>query len=130
MKQTENETFRYTYSAKQQEELQNIRKKYSEQGESKMDQLRRLDRGVTKKATAASITVGVIGTLIMGIGMSLIMSDFGKLLGNAAMPAGIITGVIGVVLLICAYPLYNRMVKIERKKIAPKILELTDELMK
>lgn len=130
MKQTENETFRYTYSAKQQEELLNIRKKYTEQSEDKMNKLRRMDRAVTRKATAVSIGVGVVGTLIMGVGMSLVMSEFGELLGNAAQPVGIIIGVIGMAMLVCAYPLYNVIVKKERKKIAPEILRLTEELMK
>lgn len=130
MQQNEKETFKYTYSAKQQEEIQNIRKKYIEPTEDKMDQLRRLDAGAGKKATAVSITVGVIGTLIMGLGMSLAMSDFGKIIGDYAMPIGIVIGIIGIVLVLCAYPLYNITAKKAREKIAPEILKLTDELLK
>lgn len=124
------DTFKMTYSAGEQEEIEAIRKKYIPREESKMEQLRRLDKSVNKKASAVSIAVGVTGTLIMGIGMSLIMSDFGKLLGSLALPVGVVLGAIGLAVLALAYPLYNRTSKKEREKNAPEILRLTDELLK
>ena len=124
------ESFKMTYSASQQEEIQSIRQKYVPKEESKMDRLRALDAQVTKKATMLSILVGVIGALILGCGMSLIMSDFGAALGTAALPVGIALGAIGLALAALAYPVYNRTLKKEREKIAPQILQLTDELMK
>lgn len=124
------ETFRMTYSAQQHEEIQAIRDKYAPPEKDKMQQLRALDASVGKKATIRAVVVGLIGTLIMGAGMSLIMSEFGALLGNAAIPVGIILGVIGICIMACAYPLYNSSVKKERAKIAPEIIRLTDELMK
>lgn len=124
-----NETFKMTYSAQQQEEIQAIRKKYASPEPDKMEQLRALDAGVGKKATGISIAAGVIGTLILGTGMSLTMSDFGKLLGSLSGPLGIVLGVVGLVVLACAYPLYSRILKKEREKVAPEILRLTDELM-
>lgn len=130
MKMENKETFQMTYSAKQQEEVQAIREKYAPKEPDKMEQLRALDAGVGKKATMVSIIVGVIGTLIMGIGMSLAMSEFGEIIGDLAMPVGIVLGVVGIVILACAYPVYNRTLKKEREKIAPEILRLTDELMK
>lgn len=135
MDNKEKETFHYTYSAKQQEEIKAIRKKYTvlEEKEDKMVQLRRLDKGVTQRATLVSIVVGVIGALILGFGMSLMMSEFNEILGlhqQLVMPIGIITGVIGIVLLCCAYPIYNRTIRKEREKLAPEIIRLTDELMK
>lgn len=124
------DTFKMTYSARQQEEIQAIRKKYAPQEEDKMAQLRALDAKVTKKATMISMIVGVVGSIIMGIGMSLVMTDFGNVLGTAALPVGIVIGVIGMGILALAYPLYNRTLKKEREKIAPEILKLTDDLMK
>ena len=127
------ESFRYTYSAKEQEEIKAIRKKYAvqEQTEDKMAQLRRLDAGVYSKATTAALVVGIIGALIMGMGMSLIMTEIGAFLGTVmAMIVGIVLGVIGIILVCLAYPLYNRTLKKEREKIAPEIFRLTDELMK
>ena len=130
-----NESFKLTYSAKEQEEIRAIRKKYAtpEQTEDKMAQLRRLDARVTQKATSVSLALGVIGTLIMGIGMSLAMTDIGKYMGLAVemgMLIGILVGVVGIVLVCVAYPVYNAIVRKERAKIAPEILRLTDELMK
>lgn len=133
MENKDKETFNYTYSAKEQREIQNIRKKYSAPQEDKMQQLRRLDASVTQKATTAALIPGIIGALLLGVGMSLTMSDFSKILGfsqDMAMLTGIIIGVIGIILICLAYPLYNRVTKKERKKIAPEILRLTDELMK
>lgn len=124
------EGFSYTYSSAQRAEIESIRKKYLPQEEDKMQQLRRLDRKVTGKAQAFSIAAGVIGTLIMGLGMSLAMSDLGAPLGSAAMPVGIIVGLVGTAVLSVAYPLYHRILKKERERVAPEILRLTDELMK
>lgn len=128
----EKEVFKMTYSAKQQEEVAAIRKKYApqEHKEDKMEQLRRLDAQAGKKATAYAIALGVVGTLVLGIGMSLIMSDLGALLGALALPVGILLGIIGIFLVILAYPIYQRTLKKEQQKIAPEILRLTDELLK
>lgn len=128
-----NEGFNYTYSAKEQEEIKAIRKKYavSKEAEDKMTQLRRLDASVYSKASTAALIVGIVGALIMGIGMSLCMTDIGAVLGTVlAMVIGIGIGVVGIVLVCLAYPIYNRTLKKEREKIAPEILRLTDELMK
>lgn len=127
------ETFHYTYSAKEQAEIQNIRKKYTapEKQEDKMTQLRRLDAGVYSKATTKALVIGILGALIMGLGMSIVMTDIGAALGTMlSMIVGIGIGVIGIVLLCFAYPVYNRTLKKEREKIAPEIMRLTDELMK
>ena len=43
---------------------------------------------------------------------------------------GILIGIIGIVLVSVAYPIYNSIIKKEREKIAPEIIRLTDELMK
>lgn len=126
----EKDTFKMTYSARQQEEVARIRKKYVPQEPDKMARLRALDAGVTKKATMYSIVIGVIGTLLLGAGMSLAMTDLGSALGSYGFFAGIVLGVIGIAVLACAYPVYNRILKKEREKIAPEILRLTDELMK
>lgn len=135
MEKKETEGFTYTYSAKEQEEIKKIRRKYTvaEDHEDKMEQLRRLDRSVTDKATVTSLVIGIIGALVLGIGMSLAMSDLGQILGGdpiTAFTVGIAIGIIGIVLVSLAYPVYNRVIKKEREKIAPEILRLTDELLK
>ena len=135
MQNKDKETFSYTYSAKEQAEIQKIRDKYEKPTaeEDKMTQLRRLDASVHSKATAVALVLGIIGALIMGSGMSLIMTDIGAILGapsNLAMLIGVPIGIVGMVLVCLAYPVYNRTVKKEREKIAPEIIRLADELMK
>lgn len=127
------ESFHYTYSAKEQEEIKRIRMNYATPPaeEDKMTQLRRLDAGVYSKATTASLAVGIIGALIMGLGMSLVMTEIGAVLGTVlSMLIGVGVGIMGIVLVCLAYPIYNRTLKKEREKIAPEIIRLTDELMK
>ena len=127
------EGFEFTYSAKEQEEIKRIRKKYAApaEEEDKMAQLRRLDASVYSKATTAALVIGVIGALVMGLGMSIVMTDIGAALGTIlAMIVGVGIGVIGIVLICLAYPVYTRTLKKEREKIAPEIIRLTDELMK
>ena len=131
----ENNGFQYTYSAKEQAELKRIRDKYTAptEAEDKMARLRRLDASVTNTAQAVALVFGVIGTLILGFGMSLVMTELAKSLGisgDTAMVIGIIVGIVGGILASLAYPIYNAIVKAKRKKLAPEIIRLTDELMK
>jgi len=120
-----NTTFQYTYSAREQEELKRIRNKYLPKEENKMELLRRLDARVTQKATMYSIIVGVIGTLILGVGMCCCM-----VWADSVFALGIIIGAAGMAVLALAYPLYNRTVQKERERIAPEVLRLTEDLMK
>ena len=127
--------FTYTYSAKEQTELKRIREKYTvpTEAEDKMARLRRLDASVTNTAQAIALALGIVGALVLGFGMSLCMTDFADTLGlqgAAAMAVGIITGVFGGILASLAYPIYNAIVKAKRKKLAPEIIRLADELIK
>ncbi len=119
------DTFQYTYSARQQEEITRIRKKYLPKEEDKMERLRRLDQSATKKGTAVSIAVGILGCLLLGVGMCCTM----VWMGNWFLP-GIFLGLIGIGTIALAYPLYTRITKKQREKLAPQILKLTDELSK
>ena len=127
--------FTYTYSAKEQAELKRIREKYtaSTETEDKMTRLRRLDASVVNTAQAVALVFGVTGTLILGFGMSLCMTELAEILGvnrDMAMVIGIVVGIVGGILASLAYPIYNAIVKAKRKKLAPEIIRLTDELMK
>ena len=122
----ENSAFKYTYSAKEQEEIKKIREKYApatDNQEDQMEKLRRLDSSVTQKGTIVSLVLGIISALILGAGMSLVMV-FDEML------IGIGVGSIGLVGVSLAYPIYARIIQKERKKVAPEIIRLTDELMK
>ena len=135
MEEKNKDGFSYTYSAKEQAEVRSIREKYTSKGksENKMERLRYLDSKVTQKARAVALVFGIIGVLIMGGGMSLVMSDFNEILGaykDMAMLIGITVGIVGCILISLAYPMYNITLKHERKKVAPEIIRLTDDLMK
>lgn len=108
------EIFSYTYSAKQQEEIRKIREKYESKESDKLEQLRRLDAGVTQKSTVISLVAGIIGALVLGVGMCccLVWTDLFVL--------GIIVGIIGIAMVSAAYPLYRYLTRKERERIMPK----------
>ena len=123
--------FQYTYSAKDQNEINDIRKKYLPKEEDKMAQLRRLDASVYRKGTVVSLVIGIIGALVMGAGMSLVMTDIGVKLGmESVMVPGIVIGVVGLIGVCLAYPAYQAVTKHERERIAPEIIRISDELLK
>jgi len=127
--------FAYTYSASEQAEIKHIRDKYTAptEQEDKMARLRRLDSGVTQLAQAVSLVFGVVGVLVLGFGMSLIMTDLSTAFAftnEVAMVVGIAVGVFGAILASLAYPVYNAIVRLRKRRVAPEIIRLTDELMK
>jgi len=116
-------TFRYSYSADRQTEIDEIRGKYLPKEETKMEQLRKLDASTTKSGMIASIAVGVVGTLLFGLGMTLTTGVSGELF-----IFGIVIGILGLIIMALASPIYRYMTKKQREKIAPQILKLTEEL--
>ncbi len=122
------ETFTYTYSAKEQEEIKKIRGKYAPPAkeETPMEQLRRLDGSATKGAAVVSLLVGTVSVLILGVGMCCTMLPGWE---QYFIP-GVVIGIVGILGAIAAYPIYTRMVRHKRAKLAPEILRLADELMK
>ena len=129
-----NNGFSYTYSAKEREEIERIRNKYAPdtKKEDSVARIRRLDAKVVGTAQAYSLTFGVIGTLTLGFGMSLCMTDLATMLGLSgvmAMVIGISLGFVGGILASLAYPVYNFIIKRKRAKIAPEIIRLSDEVL-
>lgn len=118
-----NERFEYTYSAKQQEEIEQIRRKYLPEEEDGLSELKRLDAAVTRPGLIAGLVLGITGTLIFGAGMSLTLSGEESLFG-----AGIVVSVIGFVILAAAYPAHAKITKIQKAKLGPRILELTEKI--
>ncbi|MCM1083570.1 MAG: hypothetical protein NC393_09325 [Clostridium sp.] len=117
--------YNYTYSAKEQAEVKQIRDKYCPKQDDKLEQLRRLDAGVTRKGMIAALTMGIIGCLILGTGMSCIM-----VWGEKLFVLGIIVGIVGIAGVAAAYPLYSHITKKEKERIAPEIIRISDELLK
>lgn len=115
--------FEFTYSAKQQQEVENIRKKYLPKEEDKMETLRRLDKSAETPGLATSLAVGIIGSLLLGVGMCCVMVWSGYFF----IP-GILIGIFGLATAGSAYPLYKKITKKQREKIADRILKLSEEL--
>lgn len=90
-----------------------------------MDQLRRLDESVTKRGAAFSMVTGTFSALVLGMGMSCCMVWGGELF-----TPGILIGALGIVGVSAAYPMYKRITEKERKRLAPEILRLADELLR
>lgn len=126
--QEKNETFSYTYSAKEQEEIKQIRDKYAPptKAETSIEKLRRLDASATRGATVVSLIVGIISALLFGVGMCCTMiTGWEKYFA-----LGIVIGIVGIIGVIAAYPVYSYMVKRKKAKLAPEIIRLSDELIK
>lgn len=121
---SDKQEFNYTYSSKEQEELKKIRNKYIPKEEDKMDQLRKLDESTIRPGTIISLIVGIVSSLILGVGMCCTM-----IWADTLFVPGIIIGVIGIIGILIAYPLYMRITDKQRKKLAPEILKMTNELM-
>ena len=119
----EKEVFEYTYSAPRQSEVQKIREKYLPKEATKLDQLRALDAGVTRRGTAVSLVHGIVYALVLGLGMSCCLVWAGILF-----VPGIVIGCIGLAGVAATYPIYNHIVRQDREKVAPEILRLTEEL--
>ncbi|MBP3678275.1 MAG: hypothetical protein J6I97_08035 [Agathobacter sp.] len=120
-----NDSFEFTYSATQQEEIERIRNKYLPKQESKMEQLIKLDKQAEVPGQIASIAAGTIGLLLLGVGMCCTM------VWNTSISIfviGIIVGLIGMAIAGVAYPIYNKVTEKERAKIADQIIALSNDL--
>lgn len=119
------ETFEYTYSAREQAEIERIKKKYipKQESETKLEQLKRLDASVTKPGTITGLTIGIVGCLVFGGGMSCCL-----VAGDSLLVPGIVLGIFGIIMMGMAYPLYKKITEKEKERIAPMILALTEEL--
>ena len=111
--------------------VQKIRTQYTEKENTELDALRDLDRKVKRPANIFSYVVGSISAIIMGTGMSLVMTDIGAAVGlEKPMLPGIAIGVIGLALAIANYPVYKKLLASRRKKYADEIIALSDRIMR
>lgn len=109
---------------------QKIRTQYMEKESTELDALRALDAKVKRPANVFSYVFGSISAIIMGSGMSLVMTDIATTLGIAnSMSLGIVIGVIGLVMAIANYPLHNKILNGRKKKYASEILKLSEKIV-
>lgn len=119
-------TFTYSYSAKENKEVQEIRSNYLPREESKFEELKRLDHTVQTSGTAESLCVGIGGALVFGLGLCLAMQVIGG--GVLTMALGVLLGTIGMAGAMAAYPIYRKVFGETKEKLTPRILELSEEL--
>ena len=111
--------------------VQKIRTQYTEKEHTGLDDLRELDKKVKRPANVFSYIFGSIGAIVMGAGMSLVMTDIGSMVGvKDPMAPGIVVGVTGMAMAIANYPLHKKILESRRKKYAGEIITLSDKIMK
>lgn len=111
--------------------VQKIRTQYTDKEHTQLDELKAMDKKVKKPANVFAYIFGAISAVIMGCGMSLVMTDIGASVGiSEPMLPGVAVGVVGMALAIFNYPLYKNILNSRKKKYAGKIIELSDRLMK
>lgn len=111
--------------------VQKIRTQYTEKTHSELDELKDLDKKVKRPANVFGYTFGSLSAIIMGAGMSLVMTDIGTTVGlSDAMIPGIIVGVAGMAMALLTWPVYKGILNRRKKKFAPQILALSEKLMK
>ena len=110
--------------------VQKIRTQYTEKQHTELDELKALDAKVKKPANVFAYTYGCVSAVIMGAGMSLVMTEIGAIIGLAsAMVPGIVVGVVGMGMALSTYPIYKKILNSRKKKFAPQIMELSEKLM-
>lgn len=110
--------------------VQKIRTQYTEKEHTQLDELKKLDAAVKRPANVFAYIFGSIGAIVMGSGMSLIMTEIGSMLGMGdTMVPGIVIGMIGLLMVLVTYPIYKNILSSRRAKYADKIMELSDEIM-
>lgn len=111
--------------------VEKIRSQYMETQHAELDQLKALDAKVKKPANVFGFTYGSISAVVMGAGMSLVMTDIGVMLGMAeTLVSGILMGLAGLFMCYTTYPIYKRILISRKKKYADKIMELSEQVMK
>jgi len=119
-------SFSYKYSAAENKEIQEIRERYLPKGESRLDELKRLDLKVKNAGMTEALCTGIISSLVFGTGMCLAMQVIGS--GIGMMVLGIAVGLLGMAGMLMAYPVCRAKQRKAKKNLAPRILELTEEL--
>lgn len=109
--------------------VQKIRTQYTEEQHTELDALKALDAKVRRPANVFAYTYGSVSAIIMGAGMSLVMTDIGAAIGLAsAMVPGIIVGIVGMGMALSTYSIYKKILSSRRKKYAPEILALSEKI--
>ena len=114
----------------QQFMAQKIRAQYMEKEFTELDELRELDAKVKRPANVFAYIFGSISAIVMGAGMSLVMTDIGATIGiTSALVPGIAIGALGLGMALLTYPMYKGILNSRKKKYGAEILTLSDKIM-
>ena len=114
----------------QQFMAQKIRTQYMEKAPSELDALRDLDTKVKRPANGFAYTFGSIAAVVMGAGMSLVMTDIGATIGiENTMVTGIVIGLVGMAMALINYPIYRGILGSRKKKYRAEILALSETII-
>lgn len=125
--ENEENKFEYTYTApteKERREVENLRKRYlpEEKKTDKLMRLRKLDESVKTPPKVAALTLGIVGTLTFGLGLTMIL-EWSLIVWGAIVAMG------GILPLALAYPLYKWLFKKLQDKHREEILKLSEEIL-
>ncbi len=110
--------------------VQKIRTQYTEKEHTRVDALKELDAKVKRPANVFAYIFGGVSAIVMGSGMSLVMSDIGDVIGmENPMAPGVVIGIIGIVMAVINYPVYKSILSSRRKKYADQVMKLSNEIM-
>lgn len=115
--------FNYSYSAQQASEIERIRQKYLPREESKLERIKELDRRIQSAGMLESLCMGIIGVLLFGVGMCF---GLGALAGADYL--AYLFGVLGLIVMLPAYPVYKHVAKKVKARLAPEILQISEEI--
>ena len=110
--------------------VQKIRTQYTEKQHTELDELKALDAKVKRPANTFAYTYGSVSAVIMGAGMSLVMTEVGAVIGITGMVPGIAIGIVGMGMALSTYPIYKKILNDRKKKYAPQIMKLSEKIMK
>lgn len=117
--------FKYTApSIEERKEIESIRNSYVKNSTSnaKIETLRKLDNKVKGTPTCIALILGIVGTLIFGLGLTMIL-EWNIVIW--ALPVCLV----GLVAIILAHPIYHKISIKLKDKYAEEIIKLSDELL-
>ena len=107
-----------------------IRTQYTARQTTELDMLRALDAKVKRPARGFAYFFGSLSAIIMGAGMSLIMTDIGTYLRIAnTMTLGVAIGVVGLFMAIINYPIYRGILNRRKALYGGEILSLSNRII-
>lgn len=111
--------------------VEKIRSQYMQEQHTELDALKALDAKVKRPARVFGYVYGTAGAIVMGAGMSLVMTDIGSLLGlEESLFPGIAVGVVGLGMALTTWPIYKRLLVSRKKQYASRIMALSERIVK